>query len=603
MIKHDVVIVGSGVAGMRGAIELRRRVPNADIAIITKVYPTRSQSVSAQDGIAASLGNVAYDQNSVLVPASEEVPDDDWLAHMHDTVRASDYLGDQDAIEVLCSQAAQTVYELEHMGVPFSRLPDGRIAQRFHEGHAKPRACYAADRTGHAIVYTLYGELIRYNIKVYPESYMLGVVIEDNICRGITVMDIRTGKIDAVQAKATLFATGGYGRAFKITTNAFASTGDGIAAAYRAGVPLEDMEFVQFHPTALYGHGIFLHDDARDEGGYLLNGLNERFMQRYAPGRMELAPRDVLTRAIHNEIEAGRGAGPTGDAVLLDLRHLGRRLLDERLPNIVDLARDYLGIDPLVDPIPIQPAAHYSMGGIPTDANGRVVTTIDGIDGVITGFFAAGECACTSVHGANRIPGNSLLEAAVFGRRAGQTIARFLVDEARGDGAFASMPEYALREAEEEVSELLARDGRENAADIRRELQETMYLNAGILRSPDRLTQQFGIIQDLREQFRRISLDDHNRRFNTELVEALELARLLEFSECIVAGALVREESRGAHTRIDFPERDDANWMKHTLAFRTATGHPELAYKPVRYGQDGPRFQPEEESIAAISQL
>ena len=594
MITHDVIIVGSGLAGMRCAVEIRRRAPQADIAIVSKVYPTRSHSGAAQGGIAASLGNVRYDENQLPVPDSESEPQDSWLAHMYDTVKGADFIGDQDAIEILCREAAPTIYELEHMGVPFSRLPDGRIAQRPFGGHTHPRAAYAADRTGHALLHTLYGELVRYNIKVYPEWYMLGLIVEDNISRGITVMDIRTGEIQTIHAKATMFGTGGYGRAFKITSNAFSSTGDGITAAYRVGLPLEDMEFVQFHPTGLFSHGILLSEGARGEGGYLLNGLGERFMSRYAPGRMELAPRDVVSRSIYSEIEAGRGAGPNADYVLLDLRHLGKKKLDERLPQITELARDYLGIDPVTEPVPIQPTAHYSMGGIPTDADGRVVTTIDGRDQVIAGFFAAGECACSSVHGANRLGTNSLLEATVYGRRTGQTIASFLLNEAKGGTGLAPMPSYAQKQAEDEIADLMSRRGNENAADIRKELQATMFGNAGVFRQPDKLTQQLGIINDLRERFARVSLDDKGRRYNTELVEALELSHLLEFSECIVAGALAREESRGAHARRDFPKRDDANWMKHTLAFRGADGRPQLTYKDVRYGPEGPRFKPEE---------
>ena len=588
MIAHDVIIVGSGLAGMRCAIEIRRKAPEADIAIVTKVYPTRSHSGAAQGGVAAALGNVRYDESLLPVPAPEDQPGDEWVAHLYDTVKGADFLGDQDAQEIMCREAVPTIYELEHMGVPFSRLPDGRIAQRPFGGHTNPRACYAADRTGHALLHTLYGEIVRYNIKVYPESYMLGVVIDDNVCRGVSVLDIRTGDIDVISAKATMFATGGYGRAFKITSNSYASTGDGITAAYRAGVPLEDMEFVQFHPTGLYSHGILLSEGARGEGGYLLNGNNERFMTRYAPGRMELAPRDVVSRSIYSEIEAGRGAGPNGDYVLLDLRHLGKQKLDERLPQITELARDYLGVDPVAEPVPIQPTAHYSMGGIPTDADGRVLI---GANEVVRGFFAAGECACVSVHGANRLGTNSLLEATTYGRRTGQTIANFLNQERP---EHAPMPSFALQEAQDEVADLMSRSGQEIVADIRRDLQSTMFINSGVFRTPDKLAQQLGIIQDLRERFGRISLDDKSRRYNTELIEVLELAHLLEFSECIVAGALAREESRGAHARRDFPKRDDANWMKHTLAFRQGNGRPRLDYKAVRYGPNGPRYQPEE---------
>ena len=588
MIAHDVVIVGSGVAGMRCAVELRRAAPQADIAVVTKLYPTRADSGAAQGGIAAPLGNVRYDDTRMPVPTAEGHPADDWLAHMDDTARGADFIGDQDAQELMCREAAPAIYELEHMGVPFSRLPDGRIAQRSFGGHTNPRACYAVDRTGHAILHTLYGELVRHNVRVYPEAYMLGVVIEDNICSGITAIDIRTGDIDVINARATMFATGGYGRAFKITSNSYAATGDGITAAYRAGIPLEDMEFVQFHPTGLLSRGILLSEGTRGEGGYLLNGDNERFMARYAPDWMELAPRDVVSRAIYTEIEAGRGAGPNGECVLLDLRHLGGKKLAERLPRVVELARDYLGVDPVVEPVPIQPAAHAAMGGIPTDVDGRVIR---GEHEVVAGLYAAGECACVSVHGANRLGANGLLEATIYGRRTGRTIADF-IDGDRPD--MPTMPSYALREAEDEIAELMSRDGREIAADIRDELQTTMFANAGVFRTTERLTQQLGILQDLRERFTRISMHDKSRRYNTELVEMLELAHLLEFSECIVAGALAREESRGVHARRDFPMRDDANWMRHTLAYRQPDGRPRLDYKPVRYGPDGPRFKPEE---------
>jgi succinate dehydrogenase / fumarate reductase flavoprotein subunit len=591
MISHDVIIVGSGLAGMRAAIEIRRRAPQASVAIVTKVYPTRSHSGAAQGGIAGAIGNVRWDEAGThAVQADEGETGDSWETHMYDTVKGSDFLGDQDAIELLCRDAIPTIYELEHMGVPFSRLANGKIAQRPFGGHTNPRACYAADRTGHAILHTLYGELIRYKVKVYPEWYMLGLVVAGGVCSGVTVLDIRTGALEVVNAAATLFATGGYGRAFRITSNAFSSTGDGVTSAYRAGIPLEDMEFVQFHPTGLYQHGILLSEGARGEGAYLLNGQGERFMTRYAPGRMELAPRDVVSRAIASEIEAGRGAGPGKDYVLLDLRHIGKQILDERLPQITELARDYLGIDPLAEPVPIQPTAHYSMGGIPTTVRAEVVTTTAGKDQVIQGLYAAGECACVSVHGANRLGTNSLLEATAYGRRAGISIAEYLQAGAKA----APLPAGALEPAQDEVAGLLARAGVENAADIRKELQATMMLNCGVFRTPDKLEQQLSIIHDLQERFARIALDDKSRRFNTELIDALELSRMLELSETIVAGALARQESRGAHARRDFPTRDDQRWMKHTLALRGANGRPSLDYKPVRYGPEGPRFQPEE---------
>ncbi|GAC1535707.1 MAG: succinate dehydrogenase/fumarate reductase flavoprotein subunit [Herpetosiphon sp.] len=588
MITHDVIVVGSGLAGMRAAIEIRRKAPGADIAIVTKLYPTRAQSGAAQGGIAAALGNVRHDTNGMEVAAPEGEPGDEWLKHLYDTANEADFLGDQDAQEILCREAAQTVYELEHMGVPFSRLPDGRIAQRSFDGHSAPRTCYAADRTGHMILHTLYGELVRYNVKIYPEWYMLGLAIEGETCRGITALDIRSGEVHAINAKATMFATGGYGRAFRVTSHALSSTGDGLAAAYRSGIPLEDMEFVQFHPMGLYGHGILLPQGARGEGGYLLNERSERFMSRYAPGRMELAPRDVVTRAMLQEIEAGRGTGANSDAVMLDVRHLGRQTLQEQLPELLELAQNYLGVDPAMDLVPIQPTAHYGMGGIPTDADGRVIV---GERQVVHGFFAAGECACASVHGANRLGSNSLLEATVFGRRTGQTIATFLQDEMRGLPL--PFPPRALQVAEDEINDLLSRNGRENAADIRKELQSSMLLHAGVFRTASTLEHGLGAIESLRERFGHVALDDKSRRFNTDLVETLELSRLLEFSECVVAGALARTESRGAHVRRDFQHRDDARWTRHTLAYRDANGRPELEYKPVRYGPDGPRVVPE----------
>ena len=406
MLTHDVIIVGAGLAGMRAALEVCDKY---DTAIITKVYPTRSHSGAAQGGVAASLANST---------------DDSWELHMYDTVKGSDFLGDQDAIEMMVKDAPHAIIEMEHMGCVFSRTEDGRIAQREFGGHSRPRACYAADRTGHALLHALYEQVIKKadKIKIYSEWYILSLIVEDNVCKGVVTYDIKTGRLEVLRGKAVLFATGGYGRAFSITSNAFASTGDGIIAAYRAGIPLEDMEFVQFHPTGLYGQGILVSEAARGEGGYLVNGKGERFMEKYAKAKMELAPRDIVSRSVQTEVNEGRGINGK-DYVYIDLRHLGREKILEKLPQIRQLGIDFIGVDCIEKPIPIQPTAHYSMGGIPADKDGQVI--IDDKGTKITGFFAAGECACVSVHGANRLGTNSLLDALVFGRRTGKALMEF----------------------------------------------------------------------------------------------------------------------------------------------------------------------------------
>jgi len=568
MHSHDVVIVGSGLAGLRAAMEL---VGHLDVAVVTKVYPSRSHSGAAQGGVAAALGNV----------------DDDTVeAHIYDTVKGADYLGDQDSIEILCSDAPRTIYEMEHLGCPFSRTDDNKINQRAFGGHTFLRAAFSADRTGHALLHTLVEQTYKQGgkLRVYSEWHMNRLIIQDGICRGVVVMDIKTGKLEVLRAKAVLFASGGYGQAFKITSNAAANTGDGIVAAYRAGVPLQDMEFVQFHPTGLYEHGILLTEGARGEGGYLINADGDRFMSSYAPSKMELGPRDIVSRSEQTEINEGRGAGPNKDYVLLDLRHLGKNKIMERLPQVYNLAKDFIGVDCIEDPVPIQPTAHYSMGGIPADNDCQVYLDEKGQH--VQGFFVAGECSCTSVHGANRLGTNSLLEALVFGRRAGKK----MLDVVPGLTQADVNEEREIEAARKEIEVLYAGDGSEDLSTIREELKAIMTYKAGVYRCAEDMQQAQSEITSLRERFRNVQVKDRGTNFNLNLLDALELSNMLEYSELIVDGGLAREESRGAHFRTDFPTRDDVNWMQHTLAFRTDDGGHELRYKPVTVT----RFQPEE---------
>jgi succinate dehydrogenase / fumarate reductase flavoprotein subunit len=561
--KYDTVIVGAGLAGMRAAIEAQA---GGSCCVLTKVFPTRSHSGGAQGGIAASLGN-------------EDA--DDWTVHMFDTVKGSDYLGDQDAIEILVKDAPGAIIELEHMGVPFSRTPEGLIAQREFGGHPRTRACYAADLTGHVILHTLYEQCLRRAVQFFPEYLMLSLILADGACAGVVAMDILTGELHTFMARTVVLATGGYGRAFKITSNSHANTGDGLSIVYRAGLPLEDMEFVQYHPTGLYPSGILVTEGARGEGGYILNGLGERLMSAYAPKMMELAPRDVTSRAIQTEIDQGRGIGG-GAYVHLDLRHLGAEKILKRLPQILDLSLRFTGVDVLKEPIPIQPTAHYSMGGIPTDNDSRVLRDAQGT--VVRGLYACGECACVSVHGANRLGCNSLLEAVVFGRRAGKAVCNDLPGI-----EWNSPPADCEDAARKELARLVEGNGGEHFARIRDDLQASMQKNCGIFRCEHPLREQLGIIRGLREHFTRVRLTDTGKRFNTELVEILELRSLLDFSEVIVAGALARKESRGAHYRTDYPRRDDAEWLKHSLARRGPDG-PIFDYTPVRIT----RYEPKE---------
>ena len=557
MIKHDVVIVGSGLAGMRAALEVCK---DLDVAVLSKVYPTRSHSGAAQGGIAASLGN------------SEP---DSWEEHFYDTVKGGDFLNDQDAVEEFVKAAPSVIYELEHLGCVFSRTPNGKIAQRSFGGHSKPRACFSADRTGHAILHALHEQLLKSakSVKIYSEWYMHSLILDGDRCNGIVVSDIRTGAVEVMQARAVIFATGGYGRVFNITSNAFAGTADGVMSAYRAGIPIEDAEFVQYHPSGLYRQGILFSEAARGEGGYLLNGKGERFMEKYAPSRMELAPRDIVARAEQSEMDAGRGVDGK-DIIHLDLRHLGKARIMERLPQIRQLGIDFIGVDCITDPLPIQPTAHYSMGGIPVDKFGQVISDAEGTP--VKGFFAAGECACVSVHGANRLGTNSLLDAVVFGERAGKVALEY----AKTVGHAPVNESHEKTKVLELFEEIFQQDGGECYNDIRNEMKTIMTENCGVFRDADRLKVCIETIQNLRQRYKKGKVTDKGKVFNTEVYEIIELGNMLGMAEVIATAALARNESRGGHHRTDFPKRDDQNFLKHSLVYPTDDGM-EIKYKPV----------------------
>lgn len=541
--KIDAVIVGAGLAGLRAALEVAKSGLSA--AVISKVYPTRSHSGGAQGGIAAALANVAEDSPQ---------------AHMFDTIKGSDYLADQDIIELFVNEALKTVYEFEHMGVAFSRTEDGRINQRAFGGHSSPRACFAQDVTGHVLLHTLYEQCLQYNVLFFNEFQVLSLLIENDLARGLVAWDIRNGGLHIFHARSVLLATGGYGRAWKVTSNAHANTGDGVALVLESGLPLEDMEFVQFHPTGLYKHGILLSEAARGEGAYIVNDQGERFMKKYAAAKMELAPRDIVSRSEQTEINEGRGIGGK-DYVYLDLRHLGKEKILQRLPQIYDLALNYLKVDAIKEAVPIQPTAHYSMGGIP--ANIRTEVIKDGAGTVVKGLYTAGETSCLSLHGANRLGCNSLQDAATFGRIAGIHMSQFC-----RENAYSDLPVNPLDKAQAKIDRLWQKQGKEKHAPIREKLQVNMTKYLGVFRCESDILKMKVIIKELQERYQQVTVDDHGAVFNLDLIEALELENLLSFSEVIVEGALARKESRGAHFRTDFPKRDDVQWLKHTLAWR-----------------------------------
>ncbi len=590
-ITHEVIVVGAGLAGTWAAMVAGQQGVK-DVAVLSKIHPLRSHSGAAQGGIAAALGNTRPVKGTGAEGPLEQVPSGDEASdsldsHIFDTIKGSDWLGDQDAIAIMVNDAPRVIYEYEHMGCVFSRTPDGRINQRRFGGHSAPRACFAADWTGHVLLHTIHEQALRHGVKFYSEWYAMDLIIEDNICRGVVAMNILTGEIHTMRAKAVMFGTGGYGRAYKITSNAYANTGDGVAIAYNAGVPLMDMEFVQFHPTGLYEHGILMSEACRGEGGYLLNKDGERFMQRYAPDKMELGPRDLVSRSEQREINEGRGGGADGQAIFLDLRHLGRDKILQRLPQVREIAIDFVGVDPIDSLVPIQPTAHYSMGGIPTSANAQVIADADGAP--ITGFYAAGECACISVHGANRLGTNSLLDASVFGRRAGYAIAEFI----QGGAKLYPVSGDPAAKNQQRLQNFFDNPGQESMEQIAQELKTTMTNNCGVFRDSDHLQIALRDIKQLQQRFKNARVMDKSTRFNTDVLAALEADHLLTFSEVIVAGAIERTECRGAHWRTDHPKRDDQNWLKHTLAHKQAEGEgPRLSYKSVNINWE--KYPPQE---------
>ncbi len=588
--QYEVVVVGAGGAGLMAALYASR---NASTAVLSKLYPTRSHTGAAQGGIGAALGNIEEDRP-------------EW--HAYDTAKGSDYLGDQDAIEFMTNKAPEVVYELEHMGLPFSRTPEGKIAQRPFGGHTnnetgKPvrRACYAADRTGHMILQTLYQQCVKNDVKFFDEFQVMDLIVRDGKVAGVVALEMATSDLHVFHAKAVIFATGGHGRVWEITSNAYANTGDGIAIALRRGIPAEDMEFFQFHPTGIYRLGILITEGVRGEGGVLINDKGERFMDKYAPTVKDLASRDVVSRAMYLEMRDGRGIG--GKRYLyLDARPevinkyaaidgrtnpdgspytiTGKELL-ERLPDIIDFCRTYLGVDPVTQPMPVQPTAHYAMGGIPTDVYGRVL--IDEKNTIMPGFYAAGEVACVSVHGANRLGTNSLLDLVVFGKEAGIDAAKYA-----SQTDFVPLPEDPTDFIRQQLDALRNGDGSENAYQIGEEMKRVMFDHVGVFRTEEGMANALEKIRELKARFKNVRVSDTGKIFNTDLLSAWELGNLLDIAEVTTISALERKESRGAHAREDYPDRDDKNWLKHTLAWLKETGNIELRYKPVTIT----KFQP-----------
>jgi succinate dehydrogenase / fumarate reductase flavoprotein subunit len=582
----DAVIVGAGGAGLMAALYASKA---AKVAVLSKLYPTRSHTGTAQGGIGAALGNVEEDK---------------WEWHAYDTVKGSDYLADQDAVDVLCKEAIDTVIDLEYMGLPFDRLPNGRIAQRRFGGHTNnetgkpvPRACHAADRTGHMILQTLYQQCIKNQVNFFDEFHVVDLIRVDNTIRGVVAYEIASGEFHIFHSKAVHFATGGWGRCWEVTSNAHSLTGDGAAICLRRGIPLEDMEFFQFHPTGIYKLGILITEGVRGEGGVLLNGKGERFMERYAPTIKDLASRDVVSRAIFLEIQAGRGINGQ-NYVHLDVtpetcnfyfeqegdpRRIDRETIEAKLPDIADFTRTYLGVDPVTEPMPIQPTAHYAMGGIPTDLDGRVL--LDSQRTVLPGLYAAGEVACVSVHGANRLGTNSLVDLVVFGRRSGVHMGQYCHEV-----ELLPLPEGAADEVVAEFDRIRNGSGGVKPYTLRQRMQKTMTDNVGVFRTGDSMQQAIDDLCQLREDFERnLQIDDKGARFNTDLLEAWELGCLLELAQTTAVSAGARTESRGGHAREDYPERDDEKWLKHTLCHRDESGAYFLDYKPVVLGRYEPK--------------
>ncbi|SFQ38775.1 succinate dehydrogenase flavoprotein subunit [Amycolatopsis rubida] len=577
--KYDVVIVGAGGAGMRAAIESGQR---ARTAVLTKLYPTRSHTGAAQGGMCAALANVE---------------EDNWEWHTFDTVKGGDYLVDQDAAEIMAKEAIDAVLDLEKMGLPFNRTPEGKIDQRRFGGHTRDhgkaavrRACYAADRTGHMILQTLYQNCVKHGTEFFNEFYVLDLVLSEGedgnpIATGVVAYELATGELHVFQAKSIVFATGGAGKIFKTTSNAHTLTGDGLGIIFRKGLPLEDMEFFQFHPTGLAGLGILISEAVRGEGGILRNADGERFMERYAPTIKDLAPRDIVARSMVQEVLQGRGCGPNKDYVVLDVTHLPVEVLETKLPDITEFSRTYLGVDPVKEPVPVFPTCHYVMGGIPTNIHGEALRDNEH---VIPGLYAAGEVACVSVHGSNRLGTNSLLDINVFGRRAGIAAAEYALAHEHVE-----LPENPTTLVEEQLELLLSEHGDERVADIRKEMQQTMDSHASVYRTEDTLKQALTDIQALKERYQRITVSDKGKRYNTDLLEAVELGFLLELAEVLVVGAIARKESRGGHAREDYPNRDDTNFMRHTMAYKQGEGLSSdirLDYKPVTFT----RYEPME---------